>query len=126
MTSVAQTDSTHQAGMLDVRRIREMFPILARTASDTPLVYLDSAATTQKPQPVLDTLSRYYAAENANIHRGVYQLSQDATQAYEGARGKGRGVSQRGRAGRDHLHPQRDRGDQPGGADVWPPAGRRG
>ena len=87
MTTVAQTDSTRPAETLDVRRIRELFPILARTVAGKPLVYLDSAATTQKPQPVLDTLSRYYAAENANIHRGVYQLSQDATQAYESARG---------------------------------------
>ena len=73
---------------LDVRRIREMFPLLAGTVGGKPLAYLDNAATTQKPQPVLDTLSRYYAAENANIHRGVYQLSQNATEAYEGARGK--------------------------------------
>ena len=55
---------------------------------DRPLVYLDNAATTQKPRVVLDRLSRYYAAENANIHRGVYQLSQAATDAYEGARAK--------------------------------------
>ena len=88
MTSVAQTASTGAVDTLDVRRIREMFPLLARTVRGTPLAYLDNAATTQKPQPVLDTLSRYYAAENANIHRAVYQLSQDATQAYEGARGK--------------------------------------
>ena len=88
MTSVAQTRSARPVDTLDVRRIRTLFPILARTVAGKPLVYLDSAATTQKPQPVLDTLSRYYAAENANIHRGVYQLSQDATQAYEGARGK--------------------------------------
>ena len=73
---------------LDVREIREMFPLLAGTVGGKPLVYLDNAATTQKPRAVLDTLSRYYAAENANIHRGVYQLSQNATQAYEGARGK--------------------------------------
>ena len=65
-----------------------MFPLLAGTVGGKPLVYLDNAATTQKPRAVLDTLSRYYAAENANIHRGVYQLSQNATQAYEGARGK--------------------------------------
>ena len=88
MTSVAQTRSARPVDTLDARRIRALFPILARTVAGKPLVYLDSAATTQKPQPVLDTLSRYYAAENANIHRGVYQLSQDATQAYEGARGK--------------------------------------
>ena len=83
-------DRRQEAGeaTLDVREIREMFPLLAGTVGGKPLAYLDNAATTQKPRVVLDTLSRYYAAENANIHRGVYQLSQNATQAYEGARGK--------------------------------------
>ena len=83
-------DRRQEAGeaTLDVREIREMFPLLAGTVGGKPLAYLDNAATTQKPRLVLDTLSRYYAAENANIHRGVYQLSQNATQAYEGARGK--------------------------------------
>ena len=83
-------DRRQEAGeaTLDVREIREMFPLLAGTVGGKPLAYLANAATTQKPRAVLDTLSRYYAAENANIHRGVYQLSQNATQAYEGARGK--------------------------------------
>ena len=88
MTSVVQTDSTRSTPALDVQRIRALFPILSQTVGGKPLVYLDNAATTQKPQPVLDTLLRYYAAQNANIHRGVYALSQDATQAYEDARGK--------------------------------------
>ena len=74
--------------MFDVERIREQFPILEQRVGDKPLAYLDNAATTQKPHAVLDTLSRYYASENANIHRGVYALSQQATEAYEGARGK--------------------------------------
>ncbi len=88
MTGVAGTKTTHSAHVLDETRIREQFPILSSTVGDRPLVYLDNAATTQKPRVVLDTLSRYYAAENANIHRGVYQLSQAATEAYEGARAK--------------------------------------
>ncbi len=88
MTSGAQTARTRPASGLDVRRIRQAFPILGSTIGGKPLVYLDNAATTQKPQPVLDRLARYYAAENANIHRGVYQLSQDATAAFEDARGK--------------------------------------
>ena len=90
MRALQETGDPQEAGeaTLDVRRLREMFPILAGTVGGKPLAYLDNAATTQKPQPVLDTLSRYYAAENANIHRGVYQLSQNATQAYEDARGK--------------------------------------
>ena len=77
-----------EPALLDVARIRAQFPILAQTVGGKPLAYLDNAATTQKPRPVLDTLARYYAAGNANIHRGVYALSQEATAAYEGARGK--------------------------------------
>ena len=72
----------------DIQYIRKQFPVLAQTVRGKPLVYLDNAATTQKPQVVLDTLFRYYTAENANIHRGVYELSQNATRAYEGARSK--------------------------------------
>ena len=72
----------------DVERIRQDFPILRRLIRGHPLVYLDSAATTQKPQAVLDALARYYAEGNANIHRGVYVLSEEATQAYDAARGK--------------------------------------
>ncbi len=71
-----------------VQRIREDFPILRRTVRGRPLVYLDSAATTQKPRAVLDALARYYAAGNANIHRGVYVLSEEATAAYDAAREK--------------------------------------
>jgi cysteine desulfurase / selenocysteine lyase len=66
--------------------VRRDFPILATMAHGKPLVYLDNAATTQKPRAVLDRLSRYYQTENANIHRGVYLLSQTATMAYEEAR----------------------------------------
>jgi cysteine desulfurase/selenocysteine lyase len=70
----------------DVRRIREDFPILRQKVHGKPLVYLDNAATTQKPQIVIDTISRYYTAENANVHRGIHALSEKATQAYEDAR----------------------------------------
>ena len=87
-TTHTPTGSTATDAPFDVERIREQFPILAQRAGDKPLAYLDNAATTQKPHAVLDTLSRYYASENANIHRGVYALSQQATEAYEGARGK--------------------------------------
>ncbi len=72
----------------DVERIRQDFPILHRLIRGHPLVYLDSAATTQKPKAVLDVLARYYAEGNANIHRGVYVLSEEATQAYDAAREK--------------------------------------
>jgi len=75
-----------QSPAFDVTRLRADFPILRQTAHGHPLVYLDNAATTQKPQVVIDTLKRYYESENANIHRGVYALSQLATDLYEHAR----------------------------------------
>ena len=74
----------------DVARIREDFPILKQTVNGRPLVYLDNAATSQKPQAVIDALVNYYSAENSNVHRGVHTLSQRATDAYEGAREKAR------------------------------------
>lgn len=71
----------------DVMRWRRDFPILSERVNDHPLVYLDNAATTQKPQSVIDAESLYYARDNANVHRGVHTLSQRATDAYEAARG---------------------------------------
>ena len=70
----------------DVARVRKEFPILAREVHGQPLVYLDNAATTQKPRAVIDALVRYYTEHNANIHRGVHYLSEAATQAHENAR----------------------------------------
>ncbi|HET8876194.1 MAG TPA: cysteine desulfurase [Casimicrobiaceae bacterium] len=70
----------------DVMRRRADFPILAESVNGHPLVYLDNAATTQKPRSVIDALSRYYAHDNANVHRGVHTLSQRATDDYEAAR----------------------------------------
>ncbi len=70
----------------DVERVRRDFPILGREVRGRPLVYLDNAATTQKPRAVLDALTRYYTESNANIHRGVHYLSETATQAHEAAR----------------------------------------
>lgn len=70
----------------DVERVREDFPILQRMVRGRPLVYLDNAATAQKPQVVIDALSRFYAQDNANIHRGVHYLSERATGAYDEAR----------------------------------------
>lgn len=74
------------AAGLDVIRLRQDFPILRQTVNGKPLVYLDNAATSQKPQSVIDCEAHYYAALNANIHRGVHTLSQLATDAYEAAR----------------------------------------
>ena len=70
----------------DVARVRADFPILHQEVRGRPLVYLDSAATTQKPRSVIDALVRYYTHDNANVHRGVHALSERSTQAYEGAR----------------------------------------
>ncbi|GIW82652.1 MAG: cysteine desulfurase [Gemmatales bacterium] len=67
---------------------RRDFPILAKTVNGNPLVYLDSAATSQKPRTVLETIERYYTEFNANVHRGVHWLSEQATRLYEDARGK--------------------------------------
>jgi hypothetical protein len=100
--------------VLDVARVRADFPILRRQVRGRPLVYLDNAATTQKPQAVLDAITSYYTTTNANVHRGVHLLSQLATEAHDAAR-----LVQP----RDRVHPQLHRGDQPGGADVWALAG---
>lgn len=74
--------------MIDAQKIRQDFPILHQLVNDEPLVYLDNAATTQKPEAVLDKLTAYYHQDNANVHRGVHTLAERATQAYEGAREK--------------------------------------
>jgi cysteine desulfurase/selenocysteine lyase len=75
------------AASLDVGRIRADFPILSVTVRDgRPLVYLDNAATSQKPRQVIDAISRFYTSENANIHRGLHYLSERATSAYDAAR----------------------------------------
>lgn len=74
--------------MFDVEKIRADFPILKRKVEGNPLVYFDNAATSQTPQIVIDTIVDYYSNYNANIHRGVHTLSQEATEAYEAARAK--------------------------------------
>ncbi len=71
---------------LDIAKLRHQFPILAREIDGNPLVYLDNAATTQKPQCVIDTLVDYYTTCNSNVHRGAHRLADEATQRYEGAR----------------------------------------
>jgi len=70
----------------DVNEIRAQFPALNQTINDQPLVYLDSTATTQKPQVVIDTLTHYYQAQNANVHRGSHSLTAHATSQFEAAR----------------------------------------
>src|SRR6478736_2478703 len=73
-------------GGVDWKAMREDFPILREQAHGHPLIYFDSAATSQKPRPVVDALRRYYEHENANVHRGLHVLSSRATEAYEHAR----------------------------------------
>jgi len=85
MNAAASPDT---APVLDVERLRADFPILAQEIHGQPLVYLDNAATAQKPLAVIQTLDRYYREYNANIHRGVHTLSERATAAHDDARGK--------------------------------------
>ena len=94
MTHVVQNDFTKAptksalSTIFDVDKIRQDFPILQEKVHGKPLVYLDNAATSQKPQSVISGLQHYYTAQNSNIHRGVYKLSQIASEAYENARRK--------------------------------------
>jgi cysteine desulfurase/selenocysteine lyase len=83
-TMIAPSPSA--ARPLDVQRVRADFPILHTRMGGRPLIYLDNGATTQKPRAVIDRLAHYYACENSNVHRGVYRLSEQATQAHEDAR----------------------------------------
>lgn len=73
---------------LDVESVRRDFPILSREVNDRPLVYLDNSATTQRPYTVIDAMADFYRTSNANVHRGVHQLAEEATDLYEGARRK--------------------------------------
>jgi cysteine desulfurase/selenocysteine lyase len=86
MTRSAVVTPGAQNAVWDVERIRQDFPALQQQVHGRPLVYLDNAATSQKPRAVLDALVAYYSFDNANVHRGVHLLSERATEAYEGAR----------------------------------------
>ena len=86
MTTVAQPITRETIAALDLARIRADFPILAERINGKPLVYLDNAATSQKPRVVLDAIANYYEHMNANIHRGVHTLSVRATEAHDAAR----------------------------------------
>ena len=84
--SRSSPDPARSAQVLDAAAIRQDFPLLARRVHGKPLVYLDNAATTQKPQVVIDRVTQFYVEENANVHRGVHWLSERATEAFEEAR----------------------------------------
>ncbi len=77
-----------EEAVVDPKRIREDFPILSREMAGKPLVYLDSAATSQKPRQVIEAVTDFYERSNANVHRGVYELGAEATELFESARGK--------------------------------------
>ena len=87
MSTVAKTPhEIHAAPAFDVQKIRRDFPILHQKVHGKPLVYLDNAATTQKPLAVIEAIGNYYRHDNSNIHRGVHTLSERATEAYEKVR----------------------------------------
>jgi cysteine desulfurase / selenocysteine lyase len=88
MTRNAFVTPSSPNGIWDVERIRKDFPALHQQVHGKPLVYLDNAATSQKPQAVIDALVAYYTFDNSNVHRGVHLLSERATEAYEGARAR--------------------------------------
>ena len=81
-------DTQIETTPLDVESIRQDFPILRRKVRGKRLVYLDNAATSQKPQSVIDAISHHYSHSNANVHRGVHCLAEEATEAYEEVRRK--------------------------------------
>lgn len=83
---MTKTDSVPQVGSRSVHSIRGDFPILGRQFGGKPLVYLDNAASTQKPRAVIEALTHYYETQNANVHRALYQLAGEATEAYESSR----------------------------------------
>ena len=104
--------------MYDLASVRDDFPILQRQVHGKPLVYLDNAATSQKPRAVIQALVDYYERYNSNVHRGVHTLSVEATDAYEEARRKVASFINAPATREPHLRPQHDRGHQPRGAHV--------
>ena len=87
-TVVEQLNTSNEIKPFDIERVRQDFPILQRTVHGKPLVYLDTAASAQRPLAVIEATDRFYRRHNANVHRGVHALSQEATDLYEGARRK--------------------------------------
>ncbi len=112
-------NAPEKIGTFDIARVRADFPILGKEVYGKKLVYLDNAASAQKPNAVLDRMRHAYEHEYANVHRGLHFLANAATEAYEGARGKVRGFLNAKSDFRNHFHEERDRGDQPGREFVW-------
>ena len=100
--------------------VRRDFPILQQSVNGRPLVWLDNAATTQKPQSVIDRISRFYEEENSNIHRAAHALAARATDAYEASREKVKTLPQRQLRQGHHLRPRHHRRREPGRAKLGP------
>ena len=98
----------------DVEAVRAEFPILSRQVNGKPLVYLDNAASAQKPRAVIDAMTGAMERSYANVHRGLHTLANETTEAYEAARDSGGAASSTPTSTRDRLHQGRHRGDQPG------------
>ena len=88
MTHYATLEMEKAIDKFSVEQVRSEFPILTSFVHGKPLVYLDNAASSQKPQVVINAIEQYYSSENANVHRGVHHLSEVATAKYEAARAK--------------------------------------
>src|SRR6266571_7577147 len=86
MKAIREVSASEKQTHLDVNKIREYFPILKQSVHGKPLIYLDNAATSQKPRTVIEATTHYYSSDNSNIHRGVHALSERATKEYEEAR----------------------------------------
>ena len=110
---VPQIPDDHE--VFDVNAVRADFPILRETVNGKPLIWFDNAATTQKPQAVIDRLAYFYAHENSNIHRAAHELAARATDAYEEARDTARRFINASKQRADHLRARHHRGHQPGG-----------
>src|SRR5271154_3312668 len=83
-----KTISTARQPMIDWTKLRADFPILDQKVHGHPLIYFDNAASSQKPRAVIETLTRYYETDNANVHRGIHELSNRATNAFEASRAR--------------------------------------
>src|SRR6266566_3494880 len=105
---ITETVIPSRKKMIDWDSLRTDFPILHQKVHGHPLIYFDNAATSQKPRMVLDALRNYYERDNANVHRGIHELSNRATAAYEGARAR-REIHQRSKRRRNRFHARHDR-----------------
>ena len=101
--------------------MRKDFPLLAREVNGHPIIYLDSAASSQRPDPVLDAMREYDETTHANVHRGVYAIAEEATRRFEAARvDVGRFIGAPRPSPGDRLRQERHRGPQPGGPHLGP------